>query len=224
MAKKDKSEKEKTEEDKIEEVKTEKVERKKDKKKSIEYLLKGELEEKKKSSRKKRKIINYSLVLLAAGVLGYAFYAFFFCTIFMTGPSMEGTLHHNDELILSKCAYYLSDVERYDIVAIQRFGSNEYYDIKRVIGLPGDTVSIVGGILVVNGQQVDDDIPCKYVDQMGRLNRPIKLGDDEYFVLGDNPEHSEDSRFVNFGNVQGNEIKGKVIYRLLPKEDSGKIK
>ena len=223
MAKKDKEEKKDTTEQTEQAEKTVKKSRK-DKKKSIEYLLKGELEEKKKSSRKVRKILNYSLVLLAAGVLGYAFYAFFFCTIFMTGPSMEGTLHHNDELVLCKCAYYLSDVERYDIVAIQRFGSNEYYDIKRVIGLPGDTVSIVGGILVVNGQQVDDDIPCKYVDQMGRLNRPVKLGDDEYFVLGDNPEHSEDSRFVNFGNIQGNEIKGKVIYRLLPKEDSGKVK
>ena len=175
MAKKDKEEKKDTTEQTEKTEKTVKKSRK-DKKKSIEYLLKGELEEKKKSSRKVRKILNYSLVLLAAGVLGYAFYAFFFCTIFMTGPSMEGTLHHNDELVLCKCAYYLSDVERYDIVAIQRFGSNEYYDIKRVIGLPGDTVSIVGGILVVNG------------------------------------------------NIQGNEIKGKVIYRLLPKEDSGKVK
>jgi signal peptidase I, bacterial type len=193
-------------------------------KKSIEYLLKGELEDNKKLPKKLRRFLNYSLVILAAGVLGYAFYAFFFCTVFMTGPSMEGTLYHNDELILSKCAYMIKDVERYDIVAIQRFGSNEYYDIKRVIGLPGDTVSVVGGILVVNGQQVDDDIPCKYVDQMGRLNRPIKLGDGEYFVLGDNPEHSEDSRFVNFGNVQENEIKGKIIYRILPKERSGKIR
>ena len=192
-------------------------------KKSIEYLLKGELGEKKKVSKKMRRFLNYSLVLLAAGVLGYAFYAFFFCTIYMTGPSMEGTLQHNDELILCKCSYYLSDVERYDIVAIKRFGSNEYYDIKRVIGLPGDTVSIVGGILVVNGQQVDDDIPCKYVDQMGRLNRPVKLGESEYFVLGDNTAHSEDSRFVNFGNVQENEIKGKIIYRVLPKEKAGKI-
>ena len=192
-------------------------------KNSIEYLLKGELKEKKKTPKKLRRILNYSLLLLAAGVLGYAFYAFFFCTVFMTGPSMEGTLYHQDELILDKFSYVVGDIERYDIVAIKRYGSEEYYDIKRVIGLPGDTISIVGGILVVNGQQVDDSIPCKYIDQMGRLNSPIKLGDDEYFVLGDNTAHSEDSRFINFGNVQKNEIKGKVIYRILPKERAGKI-
>ena len=193
-------------------------------KNSIEYLLRGELEEKKKTSRKKRKALNYMLVVLAAAVLGYAFYAFFFCTVYMSGPSMEGTLHNEDELIMSRFAYLVGDIERYDIVAIKRFGSNKYYDIKLVIGLPGDTVSLVGGILVVNGQQVDDDIPCKYVDLEGRLNSPVKLGDEEYFVLGDNPANSEDSRFINFGNVQKNEIKGKIVYRLLPKDEAGKIK
>ncbi len=193
-------------------------------KNSIEYLLRGELEEKKKTSRKKRKALNYMLVVLAAAVLGYAFYAFFFCTVYMSGPSMEGTIQNEDELIMSRFAYLVGDIERYDIVAIKRFGSNEYYDIKRVIGLPGDTVSLVGGILVVNGQQVDDDIPCKYVDLEGRLNSPVKLGDEEYFVLGDNPANSEDSRFINFGNVQKNEIKGKIVYRLLPKDEAGKIK
>ena len=192
-------------------------------KNSIEYLLRGELGEKKKTSRKKRKILNYAILLLAAAVLGYAFYAFFFCTVFMSGPSMEGTLHNEDELILSRFSYLVGDIERYDIVAIKRFGSNEYYDIKRVIGLPGDTVSLVGGILVVNGEQVDDSIPCKYVDVEGRLNSPVKLGDDEYFVLGDNPANSEDSRFINFGNIQKNEIKGKIVYRLLPREEAGKI-
>ena len=192
-------------------------------KNSIEYLLRGELEEKKKTSRKKRKALNYMLVVLAAAVLGYAFYAFFFCTVFMSGPSMEGTLHNGDELIMSRFSYMVGDVERYDIVAIKRFGSNEYYDIKRVIGLPGDTVSLVGGILVVNGQQVDDNIPCKYVDLEGRLNSPVKLADNEYFVLGDNPANSEDSRFINFGNIQKNEIKGKIVYRLLPSDESGKV-
>ena len=193
-------------------------------KNSIEYLLRGELGEKKKTSRKKRKALNYMLVVLAAAVLGYAFYAFFFCTVFMSGPSMEGTLHNEDELIMSRFAYMVGDIERYDIVAIKRFGSNEYYDIKRVIGLPGDTVSLVGGILVVNGQQVDDDIPCKYVDLEGRLNSPVKLGDDEYFVLGDNRNNSRDSRDPMVGNITRDRIVGKAFIRIYPFDKFGVLK
>ena len=95
-------------------------------KNSIEYLLRGELGEKKKTSRKKRKILNYAILLLAAAVLGYAFYAFFFCTVFMSGPSMEGTLHNEDELILSRFSYLVGDIERYDedIYFIWNFNRN----------------------------------------------------------------------------------------------------
>ena len=212
------------EENKSEDKKEDKKKAAPRKKTSADKYLKSEVYDSRKKNKKLRKFFNNALVVLAAIVLGYALTTFCFCTVYMSGPSMEKTLSHGDELIMSKLAYLVGNVERYDIVAIQKLGSTEYYDIKRVIGLPGDTVSVVGGVLIVNGKQVDTELPSYYVDSLGRLSKPVELGKDEYFVLGDNPDYSVDSRFVNFGNILKSEIKGKIIYRILPTSKSGRIK
>ncbi|MBR6402116.1 MAG: signal peptidase I [Eubacterium sp.] len=170
-----------------------------------------------------RSFSNTFLIVFTAVILGYGLIQFCGQTVYMTGPSMESELHDGDVLIVNKLSYLFGRVKRNDIVAIKRIGENNYYDLKRVIALPGDNISVVGGRLVINGKQVSEDLPYSHINSPGVLEDGVKLGDEEYFCIGDNTSNSEDSRYANFGNVQKSEIKGKIVYRLSPKEKRGKI-
>ena len=158
-----------------------------------------------------RSFSNTFLIVFTAVILGYGLIQFCGQTVYMTGPSMESELHDGDVLIVNKLSYLFGRVKRNDIVAIKRIGENNYYDLKRVIALPGDNISVVGGRLVINGKQVSEDLPYSHINSPGVLED------------GDNTSNSEDSRYANFGNVQKSEIKGKIVYRLSPKEKRGKI-
>ena len=192
---------------------------------SAQFTLgKKKVSEEKKRKSLGRRIINTFIIVFAALVLGFGTIEFCFQSVFMTGPSMESTISDNDELILNKLAYKFGRVKRYDIVAIKKIGSDDYYDIKRVVGLPGDSISVVAGRLVINGKHTNDDFSFSYINSPGVLDKTIELGEEEYFVLGDNTSNSEDSRLVNYGNVQKSEIKGKVSYCILPSDKRGKVK
>ncbi len=154
------------------------------------------------------------LVVFAAAVLGYAFVTFCFQTVKVRGPSMDPTLSDGETVIINKLSYTFSSVERGDIVAIKPIGTDQYYDIKRVIGLPGDKVAIVAGRFVINDKELDESYDLDEITAPGRLTSPITLGQQEYFVIGDNLGSSEDSRFSTYGNIQKSEIRGKVFYRL----------
>lgn len=191
--------------------------------KSADFKLqKKEKYDEKKNSFIKR-FFNVILIIFAAGVLGYGTVQFCVQTVFMTGPSMEHCISDGDELVLNKIVYKVGRIKRNDVVAIKKIGSNEYYDIKRVVALPGDSISVVAGRLVINGKQTNEKFPFSFINTPGVLSETITLDDEEYFCIGDNTSNSEDSRFVNYGNVQKSEIKGKVVYRLFPKENRGKI-
>lgn len=170
-----------------------------------------------------KELLNWLLVVFIAIVCGYFIVTFCFQSIYVVGPSMNNTLEDEDRVIINKLAYVFSDIERYDIVAFKKFNDDSYYDIKRVIGLPDETIQIKDGRIFVNGNQLLDmpyeDIILTY----GIANEEITLGKEEYFVLGDNVNNSEDSRFITIGNVSEGEIKGKVIYILSPKDKRGKV-
>ena len=195
----------------------------KKRKKSVDFSLGKKEKIKVNPKAAGRRIINTALIVFAAIVLGYGLITFCVQTVYMTGSSMESVISDGDELILNKMAYKASKIHRYDVVAIKKIGSDDYYDIKRVIGLPGDSISVVAGRLVINGKHTNDDLPFSYINTPGVLDETIKLGDEEYFVIGDNTSNSEDSRYINYGNVQKSEIKGKITYRISPKEKRGKI-
>ena len=195
----------------------------KKRKKSVDFSLGKKEKVKVNPKAAGRRIINTALIVFAAIVLGYGLITFCVQTVYMTGSSMESVISDGDELILNKMAYKASKIRRYDIVAIKKIGSDDYYDIKRVIGLPGDSISVVAGRLVINGKHTNDDLPFSYINTPGVLDETIKLGDEEYFVIGDNTSNSEDSRYINYGNVQKSEIKGKITYRISHKEKRGKI-
>ena len=188
-------------------------------------LQKKETQNEQKQKRKKviREIRALLLVVFSAAVLGYAFITFVMQTVAVRGPSMEPTLFSKDTVILNKLSYVFGSVEPGDVVAIRAIGSDEYYDIKRVIGVPGDKVAVVGGKFLVNDQPLDPSYDPGIITSVGRMTSSVTLGENEYFVIGDNPASSEDSRFSTYGNVTKNSIRGRVVY-VLTKERRGSLK
>ena len=135
----------------------------------------------------------------------------------VSGSSMEPTLHHGDQLIMDKLTYHFSEPERFDIIVFPfQYEENTYY-VKRIIGLPGETVQIIDGYVYINGERLEDDVYGKEVMlQPMRAADPITLGEDEYFVLGDNRNYSRDSRDPGVGNVKRSQILGRAWLRFWP--------
>ncbi len=126
---------------------------------------------------------------------------------------MKNTLKDNDILLL----YKLGSIKRNDIVVLDESYDNEII-IKRIIGLPGETVAIKNGKIYINNKEYDDKFAYGETSDYDK----ITLGDDEYFILGDNRIVSKDSRY--FGPVKEKEIIGKAIFRLFPFNKIGKLK
>lgn len=177
------------------------------------------------SSRKiLRGILNWFILVLIAAITGYAFVTFCYQTVTVTGPSMSDTLSDGQVVIVNKFVYDFHEVERYDIIAFSQVESGDYYEIKRVIGLPEETVKISDGYVYIDGTRLNKLPFDEPILMSGAASAEIVLGKNEYFVLGDNVNNSEDSRYTNVGNISGNEILGKVVYIHSPKEDRGKVK
>jgi len=135
----------------------------------------------------------------------------------MMGVSMNTTLNDGDKIIINKLAYLRSEPQRYDVIVFsQNKSGHGYYNMKRVIGLPGETVEIVNGEVYINGNKMDGVIPVEKMRVAGLADDAILLGENEFFVLGDNRNYSEDSRFANIGTVVKNDIIGKAWMRLEP--------
>lgn len=142
----------------------------------------------------------------------------------VSGSSMETTLSSGDQLIVDKISYRFRDPKRYDIVVFPyRYEENTYY-IKRIIGLPGETVQIVDGMVYINGSPLNEHYGNEVIEDPGSAAEPITLGDDEYFVLGDNRNNSQDSRASNVGLIQRDELLGRAWVRIWPLDQFGVIK
>ena len=143
------------------------------------------------------------------------------------GASMENTLHNGDNLIVDKLSYRFHDPERFDIIVFPfKYQDNTYY-IKRIIGLPGETVQIMeNGSIYINGERLDESYGMEVIkpETIGRAAEPIVLGDDEYFVMGDNRNNSSDSRTEIVGNIKRGDIIGKAWLRIWPVADFGLLK
>lgn len=141
------------------------------------------------------------------------------------GESMCNTLQDGDNLWVNKIGYRLHDIERFDIVVFP-VENGDYY-IKRVIGLPGETVRIDDeGNIYVNDKILEENYGRETIDiySIGRAGENVKLGDDEYFVMGDNRNESLDSRYEEVGNIEKSRIEGKAVFRLWPLSKFGTIK
>ena len=142
---------------------------------------------------------------------------------YVSGSSMEPTLHHGDQLIMDKLTYHFSEPERFDIIVFPfQYEENTYY-IKRIIGLPGETVQIYDGDIYINGSRLEEDYGYEKIRNSGLASESITLGEDEYFVLGDNRNNSSDSREPSVGNVTRDQIIGRAIFRIWPLNRLGLI-
>ena len=131
------------------------------------------------------------------------------------GSSMNNTLKNGDYLVIEKVSYYLHDPERYDIIVFPFTDEVNY--IKRIIGLPGETVQIKDGKVFINGNELSDDVyGNELINDPGLAANPVSLGSNEYFVLGDNRNSSIDSRKPVVGNIDGKKIDGKAVFRIYP--------
>ena len=141
----------------------------------------------------------------------------------VSGDSMESTLHTGDNLIVDKLSYHFREPERYEIIVFPyRHEENTYY-IKRIVGLPGDTVQIKDGYLYVNGERSDENYGLERMLSAGIASEAIHLGEDEYFVLGDNRNNSSDSRDPGVGILKREEIIGRAWVRIWPLKNIGVI-
>lgn len=129
----------------------------------------------------------------------------------VSGSSMEPSYHDGDGLIMEKVSYKVGNPERFDVVVFTRNGN--YYLVKRIIGLPGETVHInPDGEIFIDGRLLEEYYGMEPIDDAGVAENTIILGSDEYFVLGDNRNNSADSRNAGIGNVSIGEISGKIMW------------
>lgn len=143
----------------------------------------------------------------------------------VSGDSMETTLSNGDNLIVDKISYRFKDPERFDIIVFPyKYEKNTYY-IKRIIGMPGETIQIIDGYVYIDGELLEEDIFGNEVMEFANLaETPLPLGEDEYFVLGDNRNHSSDSRDPSVGILTKEDLIGKAWVRIYPFDKMGAIK
>lgn len=174
-------------------------------------------ERKEKVNKIVREIIIWTVELLL--VIGAAYFIIHYAVekTTMVGESMEPILLNEDEIVINKFAYRFTDPKRFDIIVFKQSGKeHSFYNIKRIIGLPGETVSINDGVVLINGAPLKEKITVETMTTAGVAEEKIKLDENEYFVLGDNRNNSEDSRFASLGNVVKEDIIGKAWIRLDP--------
>ena len=149
--------------------------------------------------------------------LAYGIIRCFGMRMSMAGESMEPTIYSGNEVMLDKLIYKLRDPRANEVVVFLPKGSlNAQTSIKRVIGVPGDRVEIRNGYVYVNGEVFEDRINAENVENPGLAASEIVLGEGEYFLLGDNRNNSEDSRYITVGTINRDEIEGKVWWVASP--------
>ena len=143
----------------------------------------------------------------------------------VSGSSMEPMLSDGDNLIVDKISYRFNDPERYDIIVFPyQYEENTYY-IKRIIGLPGETVQIIDGYVYINDELLESDVyGAEVMENPGIAAEEIVLGEEEYFVLGDNRNHSADSREPSVGVLTRDMLIGRAWVRIYPFDQIGVIK
>lgn len=186
---------------------------------------KVETEEKEKRKNKIKgffsELIIYALILVACVTIipNYVLQR----TI-VSGHSMENTLQDGDNLLVEKVSYHFTQPKRFDIVMFYPYGkeAKEYY-VKRVIGLPGETIQIKGADIYINGKTLEEHYGKDPIDYSGIAENPLTLGEDEYFLMGDNREVSLDSRYEEVGPVHKNLISGRALIRIWPFSEFGSV-
>ena len=171
-----------------------------------------------------REILSNSLFLLVVLVMTLLIVKYVGQRTVVVGDSMETTLQDGDNLIVNKIGYRVHDPERFDVIVFPFEYKDETYYIKRIIGLPGETVRIDDdGNIYINDVILEENFGAETMIDPGLAYGGITLGENQYFVLGDNRNHSSDSRVPSVGLIEKEDIIGKAWIRLFPLKKFGTI-
>ncbi len=174
-----------------------------------------------------KELLSTGLYLLFVLIATWLLIAFVIQRTEVDGSSMEPTLYNGDNLFVDKISYRFREPERFDIIVFPFQHKEDTYYIKRIIGLPGETVRIdEDGRIYIDGEVLDESYGREVIrpEYVGRAAEPITLGDDEYFVMGDNRNNSSDSRTEAVGNIRRKDIVGRAWVRIWPFDKMGVLK
>jgi len=208
----------------------------------LEYLKKKRKKERKKELKRQQALLRKNLAeekepSLLKELLGWVLYiviiigATYLIVTYVgqrtrvSGDSMEASLHNGDNLIVDKISYRFRKPERYEIIVFPYKYQEDTYYIKRIIGLPGETVQVKDGEVYINGELLGETYGREKVEpgKEGIAEEPITLGKDEYFVMGDNRNHSSDSRDPSVGILTREDLIGRAWVRIWPLDSIGVI-
>jgi len=162
-----------------------------------------------------RGILEWALCLAIAFLIFLVIDNFVMKSARVYGGSMEPTFGHHDRVIINRFVYLFWEPQAGDIIAFPYAADTSQHYIKRIIGVPGDVMDMRDGFVYRNGIRLDDEFSGDRVFS-GTVFFPLHVEDDTFFVLGDNRQVSEDSRFSEVGNVPRRDIIGRITFRWLP--------
>ncbi len=172
-----------------------------------------------------KELLSISIYLLLVFCAAYFIVTYVGQRTQVSGSSMETTLSDGDHLIVDKISYRFEDPERFDIIVFPFQYDTDTYYIKRIIGMPGETIQIDdSGNIYIDGELLEEAYGREVIQNPGRASDPILLGVDEYFVMGDNRNNSSDSRDPSVGNIHRRYIIGRAFIRIWPSSKFGVLK
>lgn len=158
-------------------------------------------------------------------LLAFAYVWFFGQKVSTVGDSMKPVLNNGDMVLVNRLVYNAMMPRRGDVIVFKPKGNkNSHYYIKRVIGLPGETVEIIENSIFIDGERLEEEYETSDITDVGAAADNIELGENEYFVLGDDRENSKDSRSADVGNVKRVDIYGKAWFVSSPIKHAGFIR
>ncbi len=161
-----------------------------------------------------RSLVQVMVSIIVAFLLVYTVTTYVVTVTSVHGESMKQTLEDGDVVLIDKISYRFHPPSQFDPIVFTH--NSQVNLVKRIIALPGQTIQITNGTIFVNGEVVNENFGTEEIEDAGEAELPITLGDDEYFVLGDNRNNSTDSRSTYVGVVRRQDIIGKVVFRLYP--------
>ena len=170
-----------------------------------------------------KEIVEWIWIFVIVAVVSFFIVTFVGIRTRVDGKSMMPTLHNGDNLLVDKLTYRFRDPERYEIVVFPYKHEENVYYIKRIIGLPGETVQVLDGSVYIDGEKLEKDYGAELMEDPGIAAEPIELGEGEYFVLGDNRNHSSDSRMASVGVLKREDLVGRAWVRIWPLDQIGVV-
>ena len=158
-------------------------------------------------------------------LFAFVFVWYFGQRVATVGDSMKPVLENGDVTLVNRIVYDATAPKRGDIIVFKPKGNeNSHYYIKRIVGLPGETVEIIEGKVYIDGERLEEDYETTEITDVGIVDKEIELAGDEFFVLGDDRQNSEDSRMADIGNVKRSYIYGKVWFVISPGNNFGFVR